>query len=226
MRVSVNHLAMAYLDGDHRINIFDGVSLDVHAGCSVAIVGESGVGKTTLLNLIGGLEKPVSGDVVIDGKSLVTDFRSPSDLAPYRGEKIGFIFQFFHLLSEFDAIENVAMPLLVRGMSFRSASGRAKECLERVGLGHRLTHRPSMLSGGEQQRVAIARALVGSPAVLLADEPTGNLDLKTGDTISRLLLELHKEEGNALIVVTHSKDLAERLDSIQELTANGLVKRK
>lgn len=223
MRVIANNVAMSYADAGKKIEVLRNINLEVREGESVAIIGESGVGKTTLLNLIGGLERPTAGDISIGETSLTRDFRSNSGLALFRGKNIGFIFQFFQLLAEFDATENVAMPLVLQGLGKKRAAFIAEQYLTKVGLSNRLTHRPSMLSGGEQQRVAIARALVGKPGLILADEPTGNLDQNTGLSISKLLLELKAQENSTLVVVTHSRELAAMMDRILELTISGLV---
>lgn len=222
MDVRIESLGMLYHDAGRPIRIFDNLSFDVPSGSSLAVVGESGVGKTTLLYLLGGLERPTSGDVRLGGLSLVKLQEDPNSLARLRSASIGFVFQFHQLLPEFDARENVALPLLIRGMAKTDALRAADELLARVGLADRLTHRPGMLSGGEQQRVAIARAFIGSPGLILADEPTGNLDLRTARSVQDVLLELQKERGITLVVVTHSLDLARRLDRIVELTSTGL----
>ncbi len=225
MRVRTDKLSMSFQDGERTVEVFKDLSLDVQGGSSLAIIGESGVGKTTLLHLLGTLERPTSGRVWL-GDSCVTDpeFNAPR-LADFRGKSIGFVFQFHYLLPEFDALEHVAMPLLVRGVSRMEALRQARDLLGRVGLQARLTHRPTMLSGGEQQRVAIARALVTSPGLVLADEPTGNLDYKTGGAVQELMLEMQRELGTTLLVVTHSRDLAQAMGRVVELTANGLVER-
>ncbi len=223
MRIKADNVSMSYHDAGNVIPVLRDVNLHAVEGESIAIVGESGVGKTTLLNLLGGLEHPSGGEVTIGEHCITRDFRTNSELARFRGKNVGFIFQFFQLLAEFDAQENVAMPLILQGIGRSEANATAVEYLKRVGLGSRLTHRPSMLSGGEQQRVAIARALVGKPGVVLADEPTGNLDQKTGAAISRLLLDMQAEEGNTLIVVTHSRELSSMMGRTLELTPSGLV---
>lgn len=225
MDVAVDNLRMCFNDGDREIELFSGLSFDVRSGSSLAIMGASGVGKTTLLYLLGGLEVPVSGDIRVGSHSYAQIRRSSSDFAFFRGEHLGFVFQFHNLLQEFDALENVTLPLMIRGESGEAARVRATELLERVGLGHRLNHRPGALSGGEQQRVAIARALVGRPGVILADEPTGNLDQRTGSEVKKLLLELQREQGMTLILVTHSSELAASMDRVVELTVTGMQER-
>ncbi len=225
MRVQADKLTMHFDDAGRIIEVFRDLSLDVASGASVAIVGESGIGKTTLLYVLGALENPVSGEVSIGEKSYKQVMAEGADIAHFRGKNVGFVFQSHHLLPEFDAVENVAMPLLIQGVQRAEASKRAKELLERTGLSHRLTHRPGALSGGEQQRVAVARAFAARPGVVLADEPTGNLDLRTGGEVSRLLLQLQREEGITLVVVTHSLELARMMDRIVELTPEGLIER-
>ena len=187
---------------------------------TVAIVGESGVGQSTLLHLLGGLERPSAGTIRVAGFDLST--RSEREIARFRNRQVGFVFQFHHLLPDFTALENVMMPCLIGGSSPAEAAERARHLLERVGLKERLTHRPGELSGGEQQRVAVARAVVLRPAVVLADEPTGNLDPHTGDEVERLLLELNREAGITCVVVTHSDRLAAAMDRTLRLVEGGL----
>lgn len=214
---------MEFNDAGRIIEVFRGLNLDVASGSSLAIVGESGVGKTTLLYLLGALEEPREGEIFLNGTSYRQLKKTGEDLAAFRGRTVGFVFQFHYLLPEFDAIENVAMPLLIQGVNKKAARAKAVQLLERTGLGHRLGHRPGMLSGGEQQRVAIARAFAASPGVILADEPTGNLDVKTGGEVSKLLKELQREQKITLIVVTHSLELARTMDRIVELTPQGVI---
>jgi putative ABC transport system ATP-binding protein len=185
-----------------------GVSFTVAAGDYVAIIGPSGSGKSTLMHLLGGLDRPTAGTLRIGGRDVAG--LDPHALAKLRNETIGFVFQSFHLLARTSAVDNVALPLVYRGMRAPQRRRRASAMLERVGLGHRLDHRPNQLSGGEQQRVAIARALVTDPQVLLADEPTGNLDTKNGHAVLALLEALNEEQGVALVVVTHDSEVADR----------------
>jgi putative ABC transport system ATP-binding protein len=185
-----------------------GVSLEVPAGDHVALVGPSGSGKSTLMHLLGGLDRPTSGSLHINGRDVAS--LSASELAKLRNETIGFVFQAFHLLSRTNAVDNVALPLVYRGVRAGERRRRATAMLELVGLGHRLDHRPSQLSGGEQQRVAIARALVTEPVLLLADEPTGNLDTATGQSVLTLLEQVNAEHGVALVMVTHDREVASR----------------
>ena len=203
-------LRRRYGDGPQAIEVLRGASLVLRRGESVAVVGGSGTGKSTLLHLLGGLDRPDGGSVRVAGVDL---YGMPdADRTALRGKDIGFVFQFHHLLGDFDAMENVMMPLLVGGASRAEARRRAGELLDRVGLGHRLDHRPGELSGGEQQRVAVARALANRPAVVLADEPTGNLDPATAKEVHGLLREVQREEGAALVVATHNFGLAGMLD--------------
>ena len=185
-----------------------GVSLSVQRGDYAAVVGPSGSGKSTLMHLLGGLDRPTSGILRVGGRDIAS--LSEDELAEVRNATIGFVFQAFQLLGRTSAVDNVAMPLVYRGIRRSERRRRAVEALERVGMGHRLDHRPAQLSGGEQQRVAIARALVGAPQVLLADEPTGNLDTRTGDEVMALLEQLNREQGVAVVLVTHDLEVAAR----------------
>jgi putative ABC transport system ATP-binding protein len=208
-------LTRRYKMGDAFVDALRGVDLVIRRGEFVALVGPSGSGKSTVLNLIGGLDRPTSGEVWIDGIELsATDERA---LTRHRREHVGFVFQTFNLLPRLTAEENVALPLMFSGVPHKERLERARALLERVGLGPRLTHRPSQLSGGEQQRVAIARALVGEPALLLADEPTGNLDTTTGGEIMALLQELNQESDLTLLVVTHDPEVAAFADRVVTL---------
>ncbi|OVE79756.1 hypothetical protein BVY02_02430 [bacterium J17] len=223
MKIKAHNLSMRFNDAEVPVEIFSSLNFEVASGSSTAILGESGVGKTTLLYILGALESPTGGEVIVGDVRLTDPELHREQLAKFRGENIGFIFQFHNLLPEFDAVENVAMPLLIQKHDSASAFEKARVLLKRVGLEHRLTHRPGALSGGEQQRVAIARALAINPGVLLADEPTGNLDPATGSGVIELLLELQREEGVTLVIVTHSPELASLLDSQLKMTPDGFV---
>ena len=209
--VDARGLVKEFTDGPRTVRVLSGVDFGIAAGETVAIVGESGVGKSTLLHLLGGLERPTAGSVAIGGVDLAE--QNERELARFRNREIGFVFQFHHLLPDFTALENVAMPDLIAGESQAVAYERASAVLERVGLAERMTHRPGELSGGEQLRVAVARAVVRKPGLVLADEPTGNLDPDTGDEVERLLLDLNRENGTTCIVVTHSARLAAAMDT-------------
>jgi lipoprotein-releasing system ATP-binding protein len=193
-----------------KVDVLNGINLEVAAGETIALVGASGAGKSTLLHILGTLDRPTSGRVLFNGEDVFR--QNDTALAAFRNRFVGFVFQFHHLLPEFSALENVMMPALISGMKKAEAEGIAVELLKDVGLSHRLTHRPGELSGGEQQRVAIARALVLSPRLLLADEPTGNLDMKLSDEIHDLLTEIHRNKGVTLIIVTHNERLAVRME--------------
>ena len=208
-------LTRRYKMGHTFVDALQGANLTLTRGEFVALVGPSGSGKSTVLNLIGGLDRPTSGEVWIDGTELgSSDERT---LTRHRRQHVGFVFQSFNLLSRLTAEENVALPLMFSGVPEKERRARARALLQRVGLGARLTHRPTQLSGGEQQRVAIARALVGQPALLLADEPTGNLDTATGAEIMGLLKELNQEQGLTLLVVTHDTEVAAFADRVVRL---------
>jgi lipoprotein-releasing system ATP-binding protein len=207
--VEVRGLCKNYWLEDHEIQVLRGVDVDIFAGERVSIIGRSGSGKSTFLHVVGTLDVPTAGTVRVDGESVFS--RSPGELAAFRNKTIGFVFQFHHLLPEFDALENVIMPALIQRMPEAEAEARGARILDRVGLGHRLRHRPGELSGGEQQRVAIARALVLSPRLLLADEPTGNLDEASAAGIHDLLDQLNAETGLTIVLVTHSTHLAQRM---------------
>lgn len=197
------------------MDVLKGLNLSIGRGERMAIVGASGAGKSTLLHILGTLDRPVSGEVLYGGVNPFT--LNDNALAGFRNRRIGFVFQFHHLLPEFNAVENVMMPLVIAGVSPRDAAREAEEVLTDVGLKERLTHKPGELSGGEQQRVAVARALVLKPDVLLADEPTGNLDAKTGDTVHNLLIEINEKKGVTMVIVTHNESLAERMKRVISL---------
>lgn len=204
-----------------ELEVLHGLSLEVRRGEILSIVGASGAGKSTLLQIIGTLMTPDSGDVSIDGVSL--SGMSERELSTFRNRKIGFVFQFHHLLEEFSACENVMLPMLIGGVEHRKARCRADELLTLVGMSHRTTHRPSALSGGEQQRVAIARALANNPSVVLADEPTGNLDSATREDIQRLFFDLRERTNQTFIIVTHDEKLAQMSDRKIEMS-DGRIK--
>lgn len=213
-------LTKRYKQGELDVDVLKGIDLKIEAGKRVAIMGSSGSGKSTLLHLLGGLEKPTSGEVILDGVNLNTV--SASKLSQLRNRSLGFIYQFHHLLGEFTVLENVAMPLLIGGESVKIAKQRAETLLKRVGLGHRIIHKPGELSGGERQRAAVARALINQPKCVLADEPTGNLDSKTAEQIYQLMLELNQELNISFLVVTHDPILAQRMDHVLHM-ADGLM---
>lgn len=204
-----DNLCKRYQEGSVQTDVLHNVSFSIEEGEMMAIVGSSGSGKSTLLHLLGGLDTPTSGDVVFSGQPISQ--LSSSAKAELRNQKLGFIYQFHHLLPDFTALENVAMPLLIGKKKNTEITARALAMLQAVGLDHRANHRPSELSGGERQRVAIARALVNNPRLVLADEPTGNLDAKNADSIFQLLGELNQSQGTAFLVVTHDLQLAKRM---------------
>ncbi|AMG31714.1 lipoprotein-releasing ABC transporter ATP-binding protein LolD [Grimontia hollisae] len=208
--LTCSNVTKTYQEGTLETHVLKGVSFSIEKGELVAIVGASGSGKSTLLHILGALDTLTSGNVYFDGKDLMT--MRASEQATLRNKSIGFIYQFHHLLADFTALENVAMPLMIGGEKPAEAKRRAMEMLEAVGMGHRAEHRPSELSGGERQRVAIARAVVNRPALVLADEPTGNLDHKTALDIYDLMRELNKAFNTAFLVVTHDRELAQKLD--------------
>jgi lipoprotein-releasing system ATP-binding protein len=206
-RVEVIDMGKAYEHAGRKLEVLYGVNLHMEPGDMIAIVGASGVGKSTFLHMLGTLDLPTAGTIRINGEDLLR--MAPARLAAFRNREIGFVFQFHHLLPEFTAEENVMMPCLIQRMPRAEAHREAREILTKVGLGKRMTHKPSQMSGGEQQRVALARALVMKPSLLLADEPTGNLDRRTGQEIHELILSLNREHGSSLLVVTHNPELAE-----------------
>jgi lipoprotein-releasing system ATP-binding protein len=215
-------LRKVYRGGDgNPIEVLSGVNLTVSRGEFVAIVGASGSGKSTLLHLLGALDRPSDGSVLLAGQAY--DDEDPENLAAVRNRKLGFVFQFHHLLREFTALENVMMPLLIAGETDARARSRAEELLAAVGLAGRMSHRPSQLSGGEQQRTAVARALVADPLVVLADEPSGNLDNANSERLHQLFAHLSREFETALVVVTHNRSLASRADRVLSLEGGRLV---
>jgi lipoprotein-releasing system ATP-binding protein len=220
-RVEVQGLAKTFLHGGRRLDILRDINLTLSPGETVAVVGASGVGKSTLLHCLGTLDLPTAGRILFDGTDLTR--LAPSALAEFRNRRIGFVFQFHHLLPEFTALENTMMPALIQRVARAEAERRAKAILDRVGLAQRLTHRPGELSGGEQQRVALARALILQPELLLADEPTGNLDTKTGAEIHELFFELNRERGTTMLVVTHNPELAARMPRVVHMVDGTIV---
>ena len=219
--LSCQNLSRSFIDGEREIKVLEGINLDLVQSESLAVIGASGSGKTTLLQLLGGLDSPSSGTVEVCGKNLsAVNETKRGDL---RNQYLGSVYQFHHLLAEFSALENVAMPLLIRRVKPHDAFKQAKEILDQVGLGHRLEHKPGMLSGGERQRAAIARALVTKPALLLADEPTGNLDNETGDAVMQLLLDLKNNYQTSMVIVTHDMQVAGRMDRTLKLDHGNLL---
>ena len=213
-------LSKVYQEAKLKTPVLNGVNLSVDKGELLAIVGTSGSGKSTLLHLLGALDSPSAGKVIFDGNDIHT--LTSKQQAKWRNQELGFVYQFHHLLSEFSALENVAMPLLIAGEPIKLAQEKATNLLHRVGLETRTHHRPAELSGGERQRVAIARALINNPSLVLADEPTGNLDAKSAESVYQLLCELNNELGTAFIVVTHDQNLANKLDR-QMYMSNGIL---
>jgi lipoprotein-releasing system ATP-binding protein len=214
-------LTMRYDQGGLNVSVLRGVDLNIGVGERVAIMGASGSGKSTLLHLLGGLEKPSGGEVILDGVNI--NKVNGSKLAKLRNLSLGFIYQSHHLLAEFTVLENVAMPLLIADLSIQEAKARATELLQRVGLGHRIEHKPGELSGGERQRAAVARALINKPKCVLADEPTGNLDSKTAEQVYQLMLELNQELNVSLLVVTHDITLAEKIGKVLRMEDGVIV---
>ncbi|KNE86025.1 lipoprotein-releasing ABC transporter ATP-binding protein LolD [Aggregatibacter aphrophilus] len=208
--LSSQNISKFYQEGNQQTEVLKQVSFSMQPGELVAIVGSSGSGKSTLLHTLGGLDQPNSGEVFINGQSLQK--MTPNALAKLRNQYLGFVYQFHHLMADFTALENVMMPMLIGRQNKGEAQSRAEQMLSAVGLQHRISHRPSALSGGERQRVAIARALVNNPALVLADEPTGNLDHKTTESIFELIQQLNQEKQIAFLLVTHDLSLAEKLN--------------
>lgn len=208
-------LAKSFRQGDQQLEILRDINFSIRRGERIAIVGSSGAGKSTLLHLLGGLDRPTAGEVLVDGNNLTR--MKDAARGRLRNRLLGFIYQFHHLLPEFTALENVSIPLLIRGERPAEAARRARKLLEQVGLGGRLRHKPAELSGGERQRTAVARALITEPKCVLADEPTGNLDHHNAEQVFELMLDLNRSLGTSLIIVTHDQDLAARLDHIWRL---------
>ncbi|MEI6147186.1 MAG: lipoprotein-releasing ABC transporter ATP-binding protein LolD [Methylococcales bacterium] len=218
--LNCRQLTKRYDQGGLDVEVLKGVDLNIEKGERVAIMGASGSGKSTLLHLLGGLEKASGGEVILDGIDI--NKVNAAKLAKLRNKSLGFIYQSHHLLGEFTVLENVAMPLLIAGESVKQARIRAAELLQRVGLGHRVEHKPGELSGGERQRAAVARALINKPCLILADEPTGNLDSKTADQVYQLMLELNQELNVSFLVVTHDHELAARMGKVLHME-DGLI---
>ncbi|MBI5695589.1 MAG: ABC transporter ATP-binding protein [Nitrospirae bacterium] len=219
--VSVRGLSKSFRAGVAEVKVLRGIDLDINKGEVLSVVGASGVGKSTLLHILGGLDRPASGSVEYAGRDI---FRmAETELASFRNRNIGFVFQFHHLLPEFDALENVMMPMMINGVGRTEGEERARRLLSEVGLTGRLDHRPGELSGGEQQRVAIARALVMEPSVVLADEPTGNLDTHTAESVHDMLHDINRKKGVTFVIVTHNEGLAERADRVIRMVDGRIV---
>src|SRR5437773_9098285 len=215
--IQAQNLTKIYKSPASQVVVFEDLNFEVQAGSLFAIIGPSGAGKSTLLHLLGGLDRPTRGDVLFKNQSIFQ--WQASQLAKFRNRHVGFVFQFHHLLPEFTALENTMMPRLIRAGNRAETEAAARQILERVGVGHRLDHKIGEISGGEQQRVAIARALVGGPELLLADEPTGSLDHRTGEHIFGMFRELHREKGLTSVIVTHNERIAVQCDEVWELDA-------
>jgi len=216
--IEVCNLVKTYLEAASPVHVLDGVNMQVESGRMVGITGESGAGKTTLLYLLGALERPTSGNVLFDGREEVPPGIDDRELAQFRNRRIGFVFQFHGLIPEFDVLENTMMPALIAGHPRDHAARMARRSLEELGLGERLDHKPGEISGGEQQRVAFARAMIMQPEVVLADEPTGNLDEETSEKLWQVMFDINQSKGTTFVVVTHNERLAKRMDCIYRLS--------
>jgi lipoprotein-releasing system ATP-binding protein len=214
--IKIEGLNKHFYKGENTIEVLKDLDLSLASGARAAIIGQSGSGKSTFLHVLGTLDRPTAGRIWLGGVDVIS--LNGAELDRLRNREIGFVFQFHHLLSDHDALQNVMMPAIIAGETFASASADAKKLLDRVGLSHRLHHRPGILSGGEQQRVAIARALVRHPSMILADEPTGNLDPSTASEVMEVMREINEEQGSTLIVVTHDTELANQFPQVMKLT--------
>ena len=219
--LSVRNLHKSFVEGGEEIKVLRGLDLELKAGERLAVIGESGVGKSTLLHVLGTLDRPTAGQILYQGREIPLD--DEVALAHFRNREIGFVFQFHYLLPDFTALENVMFPALIQGIDTQAAKNAAAQLLEKVGLKDRMHHRPGKLSGGEQQRVAVARAVILEPKLILADEPTGSLDLRIGEEVQDLLFQLNREKGIALIVATHNREFAEKIGRRMELQAGQLT---
>jgi lipoprotein-releasing system ATP-binding protein len=219
--LSVSKLYKSFVEGGEEIQVLRGVDLQLAAGERLAIIGESGVGKSTLLHILGTLDRPTAGEILYQGKEI--PLGDETALSHFRNREIGFVFQFHYLLPDFTALENVMFPALIEGMEAQTAKAEAEQLLEKVGLKDRMSHRPGKLSGGEQQRVAVARSVIMQPKLILADEPTGSLDLRIGEEVQDLLFRLNEEKGIALVVATHNRQFARKIGRRVELKTGRLV---
>jgi len=219
--LSVRNLHKSFIEGGEEIKVLRGLDLELKTGERLAVIGESGVGKSTLLHVLGTLDRPTAGQILYQGKEIPMD--DEAALAHFRNQEIGFVFQFHYLLPDFTALENVMFPALIQGIEAQRAKREAEQLLEKVGLKDRIHHRPGKLSGGEQQRVAVARSVILQPKLILADEPTGSLDLRIGEEVQDLLFQLNEEKGIALIVATHNREFAAKIGRRVELQSGRLV---